>query len=250
MAVFKVKSALQSHLQIKHSDKHAINVNQIPDVRTYLSYDQCETEPNAWLGSESNSPVISSSFQSDQERHSQNRPELAIYKSLNVITPPSNVRRCSDAEAFASDSNRAKTPKFTNNSIECEFDGTIHLNDTSHTDNDDIVAINVVQVNNDDDSFSPHSNEYAGGTEAAYNSETDDRQGENLDAFRHSGINSEQFELLRTRFIAYEHKITNEIDCELVGRDCGLSRHVVQVGLPCSLLFLFCGQNHGILGFF
>lgn len=273
VAIFKVKSALESHLQTKHPDKQPINVDQIPDVKPHddplftngdiWSSGSCfygtntidsGVEPSYGIGGHSTSGGSMPHNFLDSHRSINAPPPMGHLGGGDPIAQHTQFR-WTDGKTH-----EANTMADVHDAYEAsESDEISYSADDSNTDHDEIFDRNAP----DGYDRSHHLNYYpiGGGpltgcrtTNGMFVDPQIERPSKNCGTFNGSDghgdmnrsgqkkrqrtpMNNKQLKTLRMLFDAF--KTPNMIDCELVGREIGLPKRVVQVGC-CNSSVLFC----------
>lgn len=231
VAIFKVKSALESHLQTKHPDNQPISIDQIPDVKQYNDEQSTDNNNSAWshhiglIGGTSS-------------------PNLYGTNSASVLNSvdPLNYSWPYNSKCAVESTNGTFIDMGANEEIS-------YSADDSNTDYDDFAEMNMInamdmptmQQNNikniDDNCTESLLNNINMDTD---NIDRDDLWYEQKKRHRTS-MNCKQLNILRALFHAF--KTPNMIDCDLVGKEIGLPRRVIQVGYLTKPQFFCSIQN-------
>lgn len=272
VAIFKVKSALESHLQIKHPDKQPINVDQIPDVKPHD--DPLFTNGDIWssggcfYGTNTIDNIVGPSFGiGGGHGHSGGSMTHNFLDSHRSIDAPPPMGRLGGGDSIAQHAQLiwmdGKTPEANtmadigHDAYEAsESDEISYSADDSNTDHDEIFDRNATdgydnrshQLN-----YYPKDNPLTGCRMANVDPHIErpskkwgifngtdghgDMNRSGQKKRQRTPMNNKQLKTLRMLFDAF--KTPNMIDCELVGCEIGLSKRVVQVGCRNSSV-LFC----------
>lgn len=234
MAIFKVKSALESHLQTKHPDKQPISVDQIPDVK--LNDDQHYQTDGAWSHIDTKFMINPSSYEMncvDNQSVGLNRPDDAPLHQMQNTHPDA------DSMHFSQLNWMPNIIQSHDHFDTGESDEISYSADDSNTDQEDMFEKNCTDNSIVFGRKSSMSNEKIGDWNDRYVEYTESFRNERKR--RRTTLNPKQLTSLRTLFGAC--KTPNMIECELVGREIGLPKRVIQVGcLPIVNLFC-CGEK-------
>lgn len=219
VAIFKVKSALETHLQTKHPDKQPVSVDQIPDVK--LNDNQHYQNDNVWSQVDNKLLINPSSNVSIYE--------MDINQSIGVPFQRMQSTHSDTNSVQYSQLNWLPYDFWTGENDEISYSA-----DDSNTDQDDIIERNTdenIDIFGRNEKFSEWNDIYVEYTESFRNERKRHR----------TTLNMKQLHSLRSLFTAC--KTPNMLECELVGREIGLPRRVIQVGcLPIVNLFC-CGKK-------
>lgn len=234
-AIFKIKSALESHLQTKHPDKQPINIDQIPDVKPHL------TDFPA-----TNAQTSFKAMLNEQLIDNNNKLSVSDFAQLMDATASILAATTQQSSPFPMTTNNGvipldlstTTPKYEPSESEISFSDSNNDHDESNDfcgqsngnfgcidsniDAGDGVSIGkgnnggmaMNQLNGDLDCFGPCS-------------PASSTQSQQKKRYR-TQMSHRQVNILKVLFGDY--KTPSMIDCENIGREIGLAKRVVQVG--------------------
>lgn len=194
-AIFKVKSALESHLQTKHPEKQMINIDSIPEIK-YTSKDS-RVDTVMELATSSHN-IVQPSLNVDYwktkllQPHSHGVHPLAVQQQHNNIIKPS--------------------PFFGRKKLSDFSESEISFTDSNNDEQPDDYEL---------ENFNDDSNQID-----ELKSTTDNVQRKNNKRHR-THVNRVQKSILRKIF--EDVKSPSMIDCENIGHEIGLFKRVVQV---------------------
>lgn len=230
VAIFKVKSALESHLQTKHPDNQPINVDQIPDVKQNHDEHSFKNNSNSTWSHHTglihgastaniygtNSALILNSADSSNYYWQYNN-------KCTIETPNDSLIDMGDIEEISYSADDSNT----------DYDDIVELNMTNAMDSMRPIQQDHIQIIDDHRKMSQLNNINTN----TNNNDKDELWHEQKKRHRTS-MNSKQLKILRALFHSF--KTPNMIDCELVGKEIGLPKRVIQVGYLTKPQFRFC----------
>lgn len=202
-AIFKVKSALESHLQTKHPEKQMINIDSIPEIKYTSKDSRVDTVMELASSSHNLANIVQPSLNVD-------------YWKTKLLQPHSH-----GLHPLAVQQQQQQQQQH-NNTKPLPFFGRKKLSDFSESE------ISFTDSNNDEqpddyelENFNDDSNQID-----ELKSTTDNVQRKNNKRHR-THVNRVQKSILRKIF--EDVKSPSMIDCENIGHEIGLFKRVVQV---------------------
>ena len=125
--MFKVRSALESHLQIKHGDKQPVNIDQIPNT------DGFTTSPITYLNNDFSAFMEQSMQTSMHQLTFQSNNEMDLTKNYNNIHDSEDEDY--DAISFSAESSDSSERR--SSATKNDFDNA----DTRDNDDDDVIIV-------------------------------------------------------------------------------------------------------------
>lgn len=235
-AIFKIKSALESHLQTKHPDKQPINIDQIPDVKPHL------TDFPA-----TNAPATFKAMLNDQLIDNNNK--LSVSEFAQLMDATASILAASNTQSpFPMTTSNGvipldlttTTPKYEPSESEISFSDS----NNDHDESNDFAVQSNGNFGSIDSNLDVGDGLLMGkGNQSSNNPPLNQLNGD-LDCFGPcspaSSTQSQQKKRYRTQMshrqvnilkvLFGDYKTPSMIDCENVGREIGLSKRVVQVG--------------------
>ncbi|XP_037051076.1 zinc finger protein 2 isoform X6 [Bradysia coprophila] len=235
-AIFKIKSALESHLQTKHPDKQPINIDQIPDVKPHINdfpTTNAQTTFKAMLNDQlidnnnklsvsdfaqlmdATASILAATSQQQSSPFSMSASNGVNPLDLSTTTPKYEP---SESEISFSDSNNDHDES---NDFSAQPNGSFGCSESHLDGGGDGLSmgkgnnggIGMSQLNGDLDYFGPCS-------------PASSTQSQQKKRYR-TQMSHRQVNMLKVLFGDY--KTPSMIDCENVGREIGLPKRVVQV---------------------
>lgn len=225
-AIFKVKSALESHMQAKHPEKPMINIELIPDVKFCTESDSMASNSNNFPhipGSDLKLPQLDGTFSAihglDLSQH------LLQLASSSNFTDPSDFNRCESIISF-SDSNFEHDDDDEDDAQisddECNSNDT--NNKKTHPADNDQFYISSPASSTQSQPQTPQMTSIPVAVQASTNNDVKKRN--------RTSVSRLQVNILRQVFRDVKNPTMK--NCFSIGKEIGLTKRVIQVMMMCA----------------
>lgn len=218
-ALFKVKSALESHLQTKHSDQYArgeINIDSLPDEELSL-----ESMSNFQQGNSNSNPIspLYSSFNSDMD-------SIKKYYEESMKRYMSELQQNQNGEREKTDE-KGESPLDLSKPVDLSKQMKVSMDDSRIVDMGPLTDVSEKSLN-DDDSMSETTEMfyYDDSNPVSPASSTQSNHQKQNKRFR-TQMSSTQIKVMKSLFNDYKTPTMSE--CEILGREISLPKRVIQV---------------------
>lgn len=218
-ALFKVKSALESHLQTKHSDQYArgeINIDSLPDeelsTESVSNFQQSNSNSNAAI------PQLFSSFNSDMDSIKKYYEE-SMKRYMSELQQNQNGEKAEE---------RGECPLDLSKPVDLSRQMKVSMDDSSRmVDVGPLTDLSEKSLNDDDStSETTEMYYYDDSNPVSPASSTQSNHQRQNKRFR-TQMSNTQIRVMKSLFSDYKTPTMSE--CEILGREIGLPKRVIQV---------------------